>query len=125
MSEQGLPQKKTFSIAAKMAELKKRDEDDADVQVIDPYTIKVRKIQDEMTEAELYDMMAPFGEVSRVKIPRDENQRSKGIGFATFRREEDATKVADIGYARYDFYELPVEKATMSKQRRDQMEVNK
>lgn len=78
-----------------------------------------------MTEQELLEMMDKFGEVVRVKIPRDDFGKSKGIGFATFRREEDATKVAEEGHVRYDYYELPVEKATMSKQRRDQMEANK
>ena len=108
-------------MAAKLAELKRRDEEEENQQVIDPYTIKVRKVQDEMTEQELLEMMQPFGEVVRVKIPRDDFGKSKGIGFATFRREEDATKVAEEGHVRYDYYELPVEKATMSKQRRDQM----
>lgn len=112
-------------MAAKLAELKKRDEEEENLQVIDPYTIKVRKIQNEMTEAELLEMMEPFGEVIRVKIPRDDFGMSKGIGFATFRREEDATKVHEEGHVRYDYYELPVEKATMSKQRRDQMLENK
>ena len=78
-----------------------------------------------MTENDLLEMMQKFGEVVRVKIPRDDFGKSKGIGFATFRREEDATKVAEEGYVKYDFYELPAEKATMSKQRRDQMEANK
>lgn len=125
LAEQGLPPKKSFNIQAKMAELKRRDEEEENQQVIDPYTIKVRKVQDEMTEAELLEMMVKFGEVVRVKIPRDDFGKSKGIGFATFRREEDATTVAEEGHVRYDYYELPVEKATMSKQRRDQMEANK
>lgn len=75
-----------------------------------------------MTEAELLEMMQKFGEVTRVKIPRDENNQSKGIAFATFKDPADCTKVAEEGFVRYDFYELPVERATMSKQRREQME---
>ena len=68
-------------------------------------------------------MMQKFGEVTRVKIPRDEmTGRSKGIAFATFKTTEDCNKVVDEGFVRYDFYELQVERATMSKQRREQME---
>lgn len=73
-----------------------------------------------MEEHELETIMREFGEVTRVKIPKDEQGRSRGIGFATFRNKEDCTKVADAGAIRYDFYELPVERATMSNKRREQ-----
>lgn len=78
-----------------------------------------------MTDDELMAIMVEFGEVQRVRILRDDAGKSKGIGFATFRKQEDATKVAEEGHVRYEFYELPVEKATMSKAKRDQMEANK
>jgi len=68
-----------------------------------------------MTESELLEIMKKFGEVTRVRIPRDDNGRTKGIAFASFRKPEDCTKVAEEGTIRYEFYELPVEQATMSK----------
>lgn len=60
-----------------------------------------------------------------MRILKDDAGRSKGIGFATFKKQEDAATVAEEGNVRFDFYELPVELATMSKAKRDQMEANK
>lgn len=121
-ADKGLPAKKTgFNLAAKMEELRAKAEREDNEQVIDPQTIKVRKVQDDMTEAELLEIMQKFGEVTRVKIPKDEDGRSKGIGFATFKNVEDCTKVADEGHIRYDYYELPAERATMSKGQQERM----
>lgn len=42
-----------------------------EAQVIDPLTIKVKRVPDDMTEDELLDIMIKFGPVTRVKIPKD------------------------------------------------------
>lgn len=83
-------------------------------QVVDPYTVKVRKIYKDVTERELEEMMVVFGEVTRTKIPTDESGAYKGLAFVTFKRAEDCSKVIDQGYIQYEFTELPCERAMMS-----------
>lgn len=87
-----------------------------EAQVIDPFTVKVIRIPYEMSEDELREIMEKFGPVNRVKIPVDqETGLSRGIGFATFRTSEDCTKVIDEGSIRYEYQEVQVARATMSK----------
>ena len=56
--------------------------------------------------------MSKFGPIRRVKIPMDEFQQNKGIGFVTFVTTEACTQAAEDGFIKYDFYELPIERAT-------------
>lgn len=60
--------------------------------------------------------MQDFGEVTRVKIPMDETtNRNKGFAFVTYKLAECATKVIEQESIVYEFYELPVERATQSR----------
>lgn len=62
---------KPFSIQEKLKQLKEREMLEQEAQVIDPLTIKVKRVPDDMTEDELLDIMIKFGPVTRVKIPKD------------------------------------------------------
>jgi len=118
----GIAPKKNFDIQKKLRELKNRQEEDDQKMILDPQTVKVVKVYKDLTEMELLDIMGKFGEVSRVKIPFDDNGGYRGIAFATFKNPEDAQKVIAEGYIKYDFYELPVEQATMSLRQRERNE---
>ena len=83
--------KKKISVQEKIAQLKARDQELDNLQVIDPYTVKVRKIYKDVTEEELLAILQQFGEVTRVKIPTDENGDYRGLAFATFKKTEDCT----------------------------------
>lgn len=80
----GIAPKKTFSLQKKLLELKNRAEEDDTKMVLDPQTVKVVKVYRDLTEMELLDIMGKFGEVTRVKIPFDDNGGYRGIAFATF-----------------------------------------
>jgi len=95
-----------------MAALAERDRIEGDKPVIDPYTVKIRKFGNEMTEQDLEGIMSKFGAIRRVKIPMDEHGQNKGIGFVTFAQTEACTQAAEDGFIKYDFYELPIERAT-------------
>jgi RNA recognition motif-containing protein len=71
-AEMGLPEKKAkFSLAETMKRLAEEEAKKANEKVIDPYTVKIRKFPNGLTELELKDIMTQFGEVTRVKIPLD------------------------------------------------------
>ena len=59
-------------MAAKMKELKEREEAEGEKKVIDPVTIKIRKFPQEVKEEDLKALLSQYGEVTRVKIPLDE-----------------------------------------------------
>jgi len=60
-------------------------------------TIYVGNMNYKMTETELKDTFAEFGEVDFVKIIRDRNQdnRSKGFGFVDMNHEEEANRAIE------------------------------
>ena len=64
--------KRTFNIKDKIAQLKMKEEEEAEKKVIDPVTIKIRKFPRDVGEEELRQMMEKEGAVTRVKIPVDE-----------------------------------------------------
>ena len=103
--------------------LKKKDEEEDNKPVVDPYTVKIRKINNEVTEKDLMELLGPYGEITRTKIPMDEERNTnKGIGFVTFKNMSSATNAVNDGYVKFDFYELPVEPATQSKGRMERMQ---
>jgi U1 small nuclear ribonucleoprotein len=112
----GLAPKKAFNLQDKLRALKLKDSEKEEEKVIDPYTVKVRKFHSEMNEHDLRDIMKVYGEITRVKVPMDQDYptRNKGIGFVTFAKSEDCTAVIDEGSIKYEFYELPVERAFYS-----------
>jgi len=112
----GLAPKKIFNLQDKLRALKAKDADKEEEKVVDPYTVKVRKFNSEMNERDLRDIMIVYGEISRVKVPMDQENplRNKGIGFVTYVKSEDCTKVIEEGSIKYEFYELPVERAFYS-----------
>lgn len=112
----GLSTRKTFNIHDKLKELKEKADQEDQKQVEDPYTVKVRKLTNDATERELTEIMRQYGDVTRVKIPIDEKtNQNKGFAFVTFKHSESATRVIDQESIKYEFYELPVERATQSK----------
>ena len=115
-AELGLDQKPkaTFNLKEKLKKLAEQQAEEDNKQVVDPLTVKVRKIYKDVTEKELEEMMSAFGEVTRTKIPTDEDGQYKGLAFVTFKRAEDCTKVIENGYIQYEFTELPCERAMMS-----------
>ena len=85
-AELGLTPKKVFNLQDKLRLMKKRDEEENEKPVVDPYTVKIRKLNNEVTERDLLELLAQFGEIVRVKIPMDEERgTNKGIGFVTFK----------------------------------------
>ena len=58
--------------------------------------IYVGNLSYRMTEAELKDTFAPFGEVNRAKIVKDrDTNRSKGFGFVEIENDADALKAIE------------------------------
>ena len=115
--EQGLPaEKKKFSAAAVQQRLKQKEEEKGEEKVIDPLTIKIRKLANNVTEDELRGLVTRYGKVTRVKIPRDEQGQSKAVGFVTFESESACAAIKEEGHIKYEFYELPVEAAYFSAQ---------
>ena len=112
---------KKFSLAEKMAQLRARDELEGEKQVVDPFTVKVRKIYRDVTPEDLEEMMKVFGEITRCNIPMDETGNYKGLAFITFKRAEDCTKCIDAGYIASEFAELPCERAMQSNKRATEM----
>jgi hypothetical protein len=112
--EAGFAPKKVFNIKDLQKKLAQRDEDKVEEKVIDPLTVKIRKLAPAITEDELRALVQEKGKVSRVRIPTDEQGYSKQIGFVTFESEIVAKELVDEGGIRYEFYELPVEAAYFS-----------
>lgn len=54
--------------------------------------IYIKNLPYSVTWQQLRDVFAPFGEVVRVDIPKDINERSKGFGFVLFRSSTQAIK---------------------------------
>ena len=75
--------------------MKREEAAKAEEKVIDPYTVKVRKFNNDMNENDLREIMREYGEITRIKVPMDQEnpKRNKGIGFVTFKNSEDCTKV--------------------------------
>lgn len=58
--------------------------------------IYVGNLSYRMTEAELKEAFAPFGEVKRAKIVKDrDTNRSKGFGFVEMDNDDEAQKAID------------------------------
>ena len=58
--------------------------------------IYVGNLSYRMTESELKDTFAPFGEVKRAKIVKDrDTNRSKGFGFVEIENDADALKAIE------------------------------
>ena len=98
-----------------MRELKKKEEVDENTPVIDPKTVKIRGINNEIKEEDLKELLAEFGFIVRARIPMNEDGTNKGIGFVNFSMAESATKAIEYGFMKFDYYELPIERATQSK----------
>ncbi|XP_020630028.1 protein boule-like [Orbicella faveolata] len=62
-----------------------------------PYRIFVGGIAFNTTKEELKEFFSRYGAVRDTKIIRDQEGLSKGYGFVTFYREEDAQKVMNMG----------------------------
>lgn len=76
---------KKFNIQDKLRELKKKEEIDENTPVIDPKTVKIRQINNEIKEEDLKELLAEFGKIVRARIPMNEDGKTnKGIGFVTF-----------------------------------------
>lgn len=105
-----------FNLQDKLRALKLKDENKEEEKVIDPYTVKVRKFHSEMNDRDLQEIMQVYGIITRCRVPMDQEYptTNRGIGFVTFQRSEDASKVIDEGSIKYEFYELPVERAFYS-----------
>lgn len=58
------------------------------MQVVDPYNVKIRKIYKDVTEEELLIILLNFGDVTRVKIPTDENGEYRGLAEILEKREK-------------------------------------
>lgn len=54
--------------------------------------IYIKNLPYSVTWQQLRDVFAPYGEVVRVDIPKDINERSKGFGFVQFRNDSEAIK---------------------------------
>ena len=105
--------KRQFNLQEKLKMLKEKDLEEDNKQVIDPFSVKVKKLPKDMTEKELNDMMSQFGTVTRCRIPKDEvTGENRNIGFISFKKPEEATRAVEAGKIRDEYAELPIEAAT-------------
>jgi RNA recognition motif-containing protein len=58
----------------------------------DKRTLFVGNLSFSLTEADLMSTFSPFGKIVSVRIPTDEQGRSKGFGFVEFENDEGAQK---------------------------------
>ena len=64
---------------------KKKGKDDINVESVEETgRLFVRNIPFSTTESELRQIFEPYGALTEVHIPNDNNQRSKGFGYVTF-----------------------------------------
>ena len=57
--------------------------------------IYIKNLPYSVTWQQLRDVFAPYGEIVRVDIPKDINERSKGFGFVLFRNDGQAYKAIE------------------------------
>ena len=106
----GLTKPKKYNVADTIARLKQQEKIDEDTPVVDPYTVKIRKFPNDLTENDLREIMSKFGEVTRCKIPWDaERNENKGIGFVTFKNTSSTRDALSEGFIKYDVFEYPIE----------------
>ncbi|XP_036999669.2 polyadenylate-binding protein 1-like [Artibeus jamaicensis] len=55
----------------------------------------IKNFGEDMDDEQLKDLFGKFGPVLNVKVMADESGKSKGFGFVSFRRHEDARKAVD------------------------------
>ena len=67
----GLSTKKKYSVADTIARLKAKADEEENTEVVDPYTVKIRKFPNDVREDDLREILSKFGEVVRCKIPWD------------------------------------------------------
>jgi translation initiation factor 3 subunit G len=82
----------------------------------DQNTIRVSNISEDTTEADLQELFAPFGRISRVYLAKDkETMQSRGFAFVSFVHREDASRAMEKlqGYG-YDHLILKLEWARPS-----------
>jgi RNA recognition motif-containing protein len=121
----GIAPTKKLNTNSIIARLKAQQDEDDLKPVIDPLTVKIRQLNNEIKEEDLMELLSQYGEITRVKIPMNEDERTnKGIGFVTFKNSLAATNAIEEGYIKFEYYELPVERATQSKARMD-MQANR
>jgi len=95
-----------------------RDEEEDNKPVIDPYTCKILRINNDIQEHDLREILGEYGEVVRTKIPMDEERgTNKGIGFVTFKNIADCTAACEKGFIKFDVFEFAVDRATQSANR--------
>jgi RNA recognition motif-containing protein len=105
-----LTKPKKYNVADTIARLKAKAEEDENTPIPDPYTVKIRKFPNELTENDLREAMIEFGEITRCKIPWDmERNENKGIGFVTFKSPEGTKAALAEGFMKYDVFEYPIE----------------
>lgn len=52
----------------------------------------IKNLSDDVTDATIREMFAPFGEITSAKIMQDPKGRSKGFGFVCYKTPDEATK---------------------------------
>ncbi|XP_035887903.1 polyadenylate-binding protein 1-like [Phyllostomus discolor] len=70
-------------------------EADLDVNANEFINVCVKNFGEDMDDDQLKDLFGKFGPVLSVKVMTDESGKSKGFGFVSFRRHEDAQKAVD------------------------------
>ena len=82
----------------------------------DKLTVKLKNLTNDTSEDDIWNAMAKFGKIMKVKIPMDEHpgrgrRRNKGFAFVTFESEFDAEKALKEGEVTVEFSTLEIEKA--------------
>lgn len=81
----------------------------------DSCTLRVTNISTDTKEADLHDLMRPFGHIARVYLAKDHEGYSRGFAFVSFHRRDEAQRAMEKlnGYG-YDHLILRVEWARPS-----------
>lgn len=84
-----------------------------------PFRIFIANIPYSVDEAELFEFLGRWANVTAAKVTRAENGHSRGYAFADAASEEDVQTLLELNNYQYKGRTLHVERAKSSSQRHD------
>lgn len=103
--------KRTFDIKALQGKLQKKEEEEAEVRVIDPKSIKLSNVPAHITESDIREALSKLGgKIEKVYIPPSEGNRNK-IALVTYTTSEAADRAIQEKDITLEFSSVPIERA--------------
>ena len=111
---------KKMTIQERLNQKRLLDDTVGEVPIIDPKSIKLFGVSNDLSEEDITELMLPFGTVVRCRIPMDLREdprfknakpRNKNIAFVTFELASSATAALEQGTVSFDVYNMDVEQA--------------